>query len=181
MVAGPCAGAGREAFGLGRPVATKLSCLLSYYTNESWSYFPVRSSPDQTGARLFYTHLCRRYGGLVTTTAGELGSEASITAIAALGDDQRRRLFGYIRHAHRPVTREEAAADAGISRKLAAHHLDKLVTAGLLSARYQPPAGVRKVGRAPKVYELAGAGIGVSIPERRHEVQRKNLCFGGVD
>jgi predicted ArsR family transcriptional regulator len=106
----------------------------------------------------------------VTTTPGELGSEASITAIAALGDDQRRRLFGYIRHAHRPVSREEAATDAGISRKLAAHHLDKLVTAGLLSARYQPPAGVRKVGRAPKVYELAGAGIGVSIPERRHEV-----------
>lgn len=106
----------------------------------------------------------------MTTTSGELGSEASITALAALGDDQRRRLFGYVRHAHRPVTREEAAADAGISRKLAAHHLDKLVTAGLLSGRSQPPAGVRKVGRAPKVYELAGAGIGVSIPERRHEV-----------
>jgi predicted ArsR family transcriptional regulator len=102
--------------------------------------------------------------------SGELGSEASITALAALGDDQRRRLFGYIRNARRPVTREEAAASAGISRKLAAHHLDKLVTAGLLSARYQPPAGIRKVGRAPKVYELATATIRVSIPERRHEV-----------
>jgi predicted ArsR family transcriptional regulator len=106
----------------------------------------------------------------VTTTSSELSGEASITALAALGDDQRRRLFGYVRHAHRPVTREEAAADAGISRKLAAHHLDKLVTAGLLSARSQPPAGIRKVGRAPKVYELAGPGIRVSIPERQHEL-----------
>lgn len=106
----------------------------------------------------------------MTTSSDELSGEASITALAALGDEQRRRLFGYIRHAHRPVTREEAAASAGISRKLAAHHLDKLVAAGLLSARYQPPAGIRKVGRAPKVYELAGTAINVSIPERRHEI-----------
>jgi predicted ArsR family transcriptional regulator len=105
----------------------------------------------------------------VTSTSDELSGEASITALAALGDEQRRRLFGYIRHARRPVTRQEAAASAGISRKLAAHHLDKLVSAGLLSARYQPPAGIRKVGRAPKVYELAEARISVSIPERRHE------------
>jgi len=106
----------------------------------------------------------------VTTTSGELSGEASITALAALGDEQRRRLFGYIRQARRPVTREEAAVSAGISRKLAAHHLDKLVEAGLLSARYQPPAGIRKVGRTPKVYELAEAAISVSIPERRHEI-----------
>ncbi len=103
-------------------------------------------------------------------SSGELGSDASITALAALGDEQRRRLFGYVRHAHRPVTREEAAASAGISRKLAAHHLDKLVAAGLLSARYRPPAGIRKVGRTPKVYELAGTAISVTIPERRHEI-----------
>lgn len=106
----------------------------------------------------------------MTTTSGELSGEASITALAALGDEQRRRLFGYIRQARRPVTREEAAVSAGISRKLAAHHLDKLVAAGLLSARYQPPAGIRKVGRTPKVYELAEAAISVSIPERRHEI-----------
>ncbi len=103
-------------------------------------------------------------------SSGELGGDASITALAALGDEQRRRLFGYVRHAHRPVTREEAAASAGISRKLAAHHLEKLVAAGLLSARSQPPAGIRKVGRAPKVYELAETAINVSIPERRHEM-----------
>ena len=106
----------------------------------------------------------------MTTTSGDLSGEASITALAALGDEQRRRLYAYIRHARRPVTREEAAASAGISRKLAAHHLDKLVTSGLLSAGYQPPGGSRKVGRTPKVYELASAGIRVSIPERRHEV-----------
>src|ERR1044071_97575 len=98
-----------------------------------------------------------------------MDSDASITAIAALGDEQRRRLLRFVQHAHRPVSREEAAASVGISRKLAAHHLDKLVTAGLLEARYGAPGGIRKVGRAPKLYQLAEPGIQISIPERRHE------------
>jgi predicted ArsR family transcriptional regulator len=127
------------------------------------------SSPASGPSQFFYTHAGRRYRETVTTSSGELSGEASITALATLGDEHRRRLFGYIRHARRPVTREEAAASAGISRKLAAHHLDKLVAAGLLSARYQPPAGIRKVGRVPKVYEPAETAISVSIPERRHE------------
>jgi predicted ArsR family transcriptional regulator len=58
----------------------------------------------------------------------------------------------------------------GISRKLAAFHLDKLVDAGLLRAHYEARSGVRKVGRAPKLYEPTDSDIRVSIPDRRHEV-----------
>ncbi|HEY7879864.1 MAG TPA: hypothetical protein VID31_03415 [Streptosporangiaceae bacterium] len=36
----------------------------------------------------------------------------------------------------------------GISRKLAAFHLDKLVDAGLLEAGFARPAGLRRAGRA---------------------------------
>nr|WP_262698136.1 transcriptional regulator [Streptomyces sp. NEAU-383] len=79
-------------------------------------------------------------------------------------------MFVFIRRAGRPVTRDEAAASVGISRKLAAFHLDKLVDAGLLRARYETPGGIRKVGRRPKVYEPTDAQITVSIPERRHEL-----------
>lgn len=75
-----------------------------------------------------------------------------------------------IRSAGRAVTREEAAGAVGISRKLAAFHLDKLVEAGLLRAHFTPGAGIRKVGRSPKVYELSGADIAVSIPARHHDV-----------
>ncbi|MBG0857611.1 helix-turn-helix domain-containing protein [Streptomyces spinoverrucosus] len=96
--------------------------------------------------------------------------EASLTALAALGDELRRRMFEFVRTEHRPVTREEVAAQVGISRKLAAFHLDKLVTAGLLQAHYAPPAGIRKVGRWPKTYVPAVCGITVSIPERRYEM-----------
>ena len=66
------------------------------------------------------------------------------------------------------MTRDEAAASVGISRKLAAFHLDKLVDAGLLRAHYASPGGVRRVGRAPKVYEPSGADVRVSIPQRGH-------------
>ncbi|WP_318216156.1 hypothetical protein [Streptomyces sp. SCL15-6] len=59
----------------------------------------------------------------------------------------------FIRRAGRAVTRDEAAAGFGISRKLAAFHLDELVDAGLLRARYEAPDGIRKVGRRPKVCE----------------------------
>ncbi|MFF6997304.1 helix-turn-helix transcriptional regulator [Streptomyces sp. NPDC008313] len=95
--------------------------------------------------------------------------DAAIDSVSALGEGTRRQMFAYIRRARRPVTRDEAAASVGISRKLAAFHLDKLVDAGLLRARYGSPTGIRKVGRQPKVYEPTATPIHVSIPDRRHE------------
>ncbi len=99
---------------------------------------------------------------------GVVAIEPTISAVAALDDDLRRGMFEFIRTARRPVTRDEAAAVVGISRKLAAFHLDKLVDLGLLSADFAPAEGRRRVGRAPKVYEATDIDICVTIPERRH-------------
>lgn len=96
--------------------------------------------------------------------------DSAITAVASLHDALRRGMYTYIRRARRPVTREEAAEAVGISRKLAAFHLDKLVEAGVLTARQGPAATVRKVGRAPKVYEPCESDIRISIPPRLHGV-----------
>ncbi len=93
----------------------------------------------------------------------------SIAAVAALDDDLRRGMYAYARRERRPVTRDEAAAAVGISRKLAAFHLDKLVEAGLLTFGFAAGPVVR-VGRKPKVYEPVGEAIGVQIPARRHEI-----------
>src|SRR5690348_7603634 len=88
-----------------------------------------------------------------------------------MADGSRRSLYDYVRHQDHPVSREEAADATGMSRGLVAFHLDKLVEAGLLAARYQPPAGQpRGRGRTPKVYEPAGDGFAVTIPERRYEL-----------
>jgi predicted ArsR family transcriptional regulator len=116
------------------------------------------------GELVVFTHELERYCGEVTSDA------AAITAVAALGDDLRRNMYDFIRRAGRPVTRDEAAASVGISRKLAAFHLDKLVAAGLLTAGYANPPGVRRVGRAPKVYEPSDADVQVSIPQREHGI-----------
>jgi predicted ArsR family transcriptional regulator len=95
----------------------------------------------------------------------------ALAMLAALDDPVRRRLYRYVRHRGQPVTREEAAADAGVSRKLAAFHLDKLVDVGLLQARYEAPPDRRpRVGRAPKVYQPSAAEVRVSIPERRYDL-----------
>lgn len=90
----------------------------------------------------------------------------AIATVAALSDDLRRRMYGFIRRAGRPVTRDEAAASVGISRKLAAFHLDKLVAVGLLEADYANLTGLRRVGRVPKVYRPAAVDVQLSIPPR---------------
>jgi predicted ArsR family transcriptional regulator len=92
-------------------------------------------------------------------------------AVATLSDPSRRILYDYVRRQDHSVGREEAAAATAMSRGLAAFHLDKLVEAGLLTARYEPPGGQpRGRGRAPKVYRPAGDGLSLSIPERRYEL-----------
>src|SRR3954469_9033595 len=93
------------------------------------------------------------------------------TAVATLVDASRRALFDYVRRQDHPVAREEAAEATAMSRSLAAFHLDKLVDVGLLTARYEAPAGQpRGRGRAPKVYEPLGDGLAVTIPERHYEL-----------
>ena len=96
--------------------------------------------------------------------------DPQIRAVAVLDDTLRRGMYSYIRTARRPVTRDEAAAAVGISRKLAAFHLDKLVEAGVLRAGFRSPAGAGRVGRAPKVYQPADTDIRVSIPPRQPDL-----------
>ncbi|WP_448624789.1 helix-turn-helix transcriptional regulator [Geodermatophilus sp. URMC 64] len=88
-----------------------------------------------------------------------------LQAVAALADPVRRALFEHLRRADGPVTREAAAEAVGISRKLAAFHLDKLVAAGLLEARTGDGGG-RGIGRRPKVYAPSGTEVRVTIPPR---------------
>jgi predicted ArsR family transcriptional regulator len=104
------------------------------------------------------------------TGSDHLPAAAALRAVAALSDQLRRRMYGFIRRARHPVSREEAAETVGISRKLAAFHLDKLVEVGLLRARYEPVGGIRKVGRTPKVYEPTDAEMHICIPAREHDL-----------
>jgi predicted ArsR family transcriptional regulator len=104
------------------------------------------------------------------------GLDEDIQRLAALDDPVRRRVYLYVRSARRPVSREDVAAEAGISRSLAAFHLDKLVERGWLQAGYGRPSGRGGPGsgRPPKLYEPTDVAVEVSIPPRRYEL------LGGV-
>src|SRR5947209_6126247 len=95
------------------------------------------------------------------------GLPRSLDLAALLADGVRRRVFQVVRRARRPVTRDDVAAAARVSRKLAAFHLDKLVTAGLLRAGVLT-APARSVGRRPKVYEVGPTEVHLDIPARQH-------------
>jgi predicted ArsR family transcriptional regulator len=98
--------------------------------------------------------------------------EQRLKSAGALADDLRRRMYLFIRGQRRPVGRDEAARSIGISRKLAAFHLDKLVEKGLLTYRYARLTGRTGpgAGRPAKVYEPSGKEISVSIPFRAYDV-----------
>jgi predicted ArsR family transcriptional regulator len=93
-----------------------------------------------------------------------------LAVAALLTDELRGRLYRLVRRRH-PLSRDEAAAAIGISRGLAAFHLDKLVAAGLLRARPQAPSeGPPRVGRRPKIYEPSELELEITIPERHYQL-----------
>lgn len=99
---------------------------------------------------------------------GIYNSIAAIGAVATLDDPVRKSLYDAVRHAGRPLTREQAAELTGVSRGLAAFHLDKLVAAGLLRNGAPNAGQPRRVGRSPKTYEPAPDTVSVSLPVRSH-------------
>ncbi len=95
-----------------------------------------------------------------------------IDAIALLDEPVRRALYEWVADRRRPVGRDEASAGVGISRALAAFHLDRLAAAGLLTTEFRRLTGRTGpgAGRPAKLYARAEREIRVSLPERRYDV-----------
>src|SRR6185437_5487047 len=79
-----------------------------------------------------------------------------IGAVAALGEPARLALYNYVVE-HGEAGRDEAAKGTGISRALAAFHLDRLVAEGLLTATYRRRGG--KTGPEPDVLPSSMPGL----------------------
>jgi predicted ArsR family transcriptional regulator len=95
-----------------------------------------------------------------------------IEAVALLEEPIRRSLYDWVAAAGRPVGRDEAAAAVGVSRALAAFHLDRLAREGLLETEYRRLSGRSGpgAGRPSKLYRRGPREVAVSLPERRYEV-----------
>lgn len=106
------------------------------------------------------------------------GLEHEIDAVAVLKDPVRRSLFLYVTRAREDVGRDEAAEAAGISRSLAAFHLDKLVEEGLLDAAFRRLNGRSGpgAGRPSKLYRRSGRELSLTLPAREYELAARLLA-----
>ena len=93
-----------------------------------------------------------------------------LAALRLLDEPARRRLYDWVAGQDEPVGREQAATATGLSRALAAFHLDKLADAGLLEASYRRLTGRvgPGAGRPARVYRRADREFSVTVPERRY-------------
>jgi predicted ArsR family transcriptional regulator len=103
---------------------------------------------------------------------------ARIASVAALDDATTRSVFDFVTVAAGPVTRDAVAAALGVSRRIAAGHLDKLAEQGLLSVEFRrlhdrtgPGAG-----RPAKLYRRTTDEVAVSVPDRRYDLAANLLA-----
>jgi predicted ArsR family transcriptional regulator len=101
-----------------------------------------------------------------------------LDALSQLDEPVRRRLYEYVVVQDGPVTRDEAAAAAGIGRTLAAYHLDKLAEEDLLTISYGRPGrpGGPGAGRPAKLYSPSGRSFSVNVPPRDFELAARLLA-----
>jgi predicted ArsR family transcriptional regulator len=109
------------------------------------------------------------------------GVDQGAAAVGVLDDELRRQLYLIVRRAGQALSRDDVAGQAGISRRLAAFHLDKLTERGLLRAHYARPPGRSGpgAGRSAKYYEPSDLEVDVSIPERRYDLAGR-LLIGAI-
>lgn len=95
---------------------------------------------------------------------------SDLAALRLLDDPVRRRLYDWVVAQPGAVGREQAAAATGVSRSLAAFHLDKLTDAGLLDASYRRLTGRvgPGAGRPARVYQRSEREFDVTVPDRRY-------------
>ena len=108
--------------------------------------------------------------------------EARVTAVAALEEPTRRRLYDFVSRQPAPVARDEAAAALDLPRTTAAFHLDRLADAGLLDVVYRRRSGRSGpgAGRPSKLYLRADRDVAVSLPARRYDLAGQ-LLAGALD
>jgi predicted ArsR family transcriptional regulator len=98
-----------------------------------------------------------------------------LVRLCVLDDPARWAAYLAVRRARGPVTRAEVAEEIGISAKLAAFHLEKLVSEGFVEATYERDEGPAAVGHPAKRYRPTGLELEVSIPPRRYDLAAEIL------
>jgi predicted ArsR family transcriptional regulator len=101
-----------------------------------------------------------------------------IASLSTLDDPIRTAIFFLVARSAEPVARDEAARALGISRRIAAFHLDKLADAGLLDVSFRRLTGRTGpgAGRSSKLYRRSGRRFSVAVPARNYELLARLLA-----
>ncbi|MFF6779773.1 helix-turn-helix domain-containing protein [Streptomyces sp. NPDC012510] len=101
-----------------------------------------------------------------------------VSAVAALDEPTRRRLYQHVARQTDPVSRDDAAAALGLARQTAAFHLDRLAEESLLDVVYERRSGRTGpgAGRPAKLYKRSTRQVSVSLPERHYELAGRLLA-----
>ncbi|WP_244258393.1 helix-turn-helix domain-containing protein [Streptomyces sp. Tu 2975] len=104
--------------------------------------------------------------------------DPDVSAVAALDEPTRRRLYDHVARQPGPVSRDEAAAALGLARQTAAFHLDRLAGESLLDVVYERRSGRTGpgAGRPAKLYKRSAKQVAVSLPERHYELAGRLLA-----
>lgn len=110
----------------------------------------------------------------------EAPATGDVEAVSLLSEPVRRSLYDWVVAQARPVGREESARALGLTRALAAFHLDRLAEAGLLESGYRRLTDRRGpgAGRPARVYWRAARQFEVNVPDRRYERVARFLAEG---
>jgi predicted ArsR family transcriptional regulator len=103
---------------------------------------------------------------------------SQLARLAGLGENPRRALYVHVLKQETAVSRDEAAAAVGISRPLAAYHLDKLADAGLLDVSFERRSGRQGpgAGRPSKLYRRSANPVEIQIPARDYALMGELLA-----
>jgi predicted ArsR family transcriptional regulator len=100
----------------------------------------------------------------------------TIDRLCVLDDPARWAAYLAVRTAAGPLTRAEVADEVGISVRLAAFHLEKLLAEGFVEASYERDERSVVVGHPAKRYRPTDLQLEVSIPPRRYDLAAEILA-----
>jgi predicted ArsR family transcriptional regulator len=98
--------------------------------------------------------------------------EERVAGVASLAEPQRRALYRFVVDRGDAVSKDEAAVALGVARSVAAFHLERLVSDGLLTTEFRRLTGRRGpgAGRPAKLYRRAEGEVSVSLPARQYDL-----------
>jgi len=99
-----------------------------------------------------------------------MSSRDKLARLASLAEPVRRALYEFVIRQDHEVSRDEAAKAVKIARALAAFHLDRLVSDGLLDTIYRRPPGRSGpgAGRPSKLYMRAAEPVEFTVPPQNY-------------